>query len=198
MAAREKSSSFDATSGDGRDRQDHCAPIRQTLAGELDGLFRFAAARLGHNNTHMAEDVVQQAVLIAMAHASPPSEADSQRAWLRGIVHNVIRSQRRSLRRGREAINRAAHAGLADYSGSSGPAHSSAPSRQSAVQALYLAVTDLNQAEQDLFYAFYRAGRSHACIAAELGTTCKGVEARLYRLRSRLRSALERSGEPLS
>ena len=52
----------------------------------------------------------------------------------------------------------------------------------------------LGRADQDLFYAFYRSGRSHACIATELGTTTKSVESRLYRLRTRLRAALERRG----
>jgi DNA-directed RNA polymerase specialized sigma24 family protein len=53
-----------------------------------------------------------------------------------------------------------------------------------------------DQNDQDLFYAFYREGRSHAALAAELGTTPKGVEARLYRMRSKLRSAVQETGEP--
>ncbi len=198
MAAREESSTSDVRSGHDPDDRDCCAPIRQTIAGELDGLYRFAMARLRHN-AHMAEDAVQQALLIAMAHPSPPSEVQAQHAWLRGIVHNVIRRQVRSLRRGRQAIHRAP---FERHDGGRSDADAAAPhaedGRNRMVQALYLAVTDLNQAEQDLFYAFYRAGRSHACIAAELGTTSKGVEARLYRLRSRLRTALERCGERLS
>ncbi len=88
----------EAPSGTDPDRADHCAPIRQTLAGEVGGLYRFAMARLGHK-AHMAEDVVQQALLIAIAHASPPPEVQRQRAWLLGIVlrqlHGIGRLQRR-------------------------------------------------------------------------------------------------------
>jgi RNA polymerase sigma-70 factor (ECF subfamily) len=152
-------------------------------------------ARL-NRNTELAEDVVQQSLLIAMAHASPPSEVQAQRAWLRGIAQNVIRSQLRSMRRGHAAVQKAAFEQIgtqtrsAEFSVKQVDEH-----RAQLVRALYLAVTELSQAEQDLFYAFYRTGRSHARIAAELGTTAKGVETRLYRLRSRLRSALVHSGE---
>ena len=107
MAPREDPSSFDAPADSDHAQREACAPIRQTLAKELDALFRFAMARLNHN-TQLAEDVVQQALLIAMAHASPPSEVQAQRAWLRGIAHNVIRSQMRSMRRGRAAVQKAA------------------------------------------------------------------------------------------
>ncbi|MCA9289897.1 MAG: sigma-70 family RNA polymerase sigma factor [Phycisphaerales bacterium] len=189
MTAHEDSASIDASSGIGPDRVVACAPIRQTVAGELDGLYRFALARLGHR-THLAEDVVQQALLIAIAHAAPPADADRQRAWLRGVVQNVIRRELRSLRRGRDAIHRAPFARDAPPRDASVGAPAIDEGRARRVQALYLAVTELDQADQDLFYAFYRAGRSQACIAVELGTTPKGVETRLYRLRSRLRAAM--------
>jgi RNA polymerase sigma-70 factor (ECF subfamily) len=198
MTARKEPRLFDAPPDDEADGADDRAPIRQTAAGELDGLFRFAAARLG-NNTHLAADMVQQALLVAMTHSSPPSRARDQRAWLRGIVHNVIRSQMRSVRRGREAMNRVSiEQQVAQGNSGSGGRSPIDQNRARVVRAVYEAVTELDQAEQDLFFAFYRAGRSHACIAAELGTTCKGVETRLYRLRSRLRKVLERCGERLS
>lgn len=195
MAEREDPSSHEATSGTDPDRADHCAPIRQTLAGELGGLYRFATARLG-NKAHMAEDVVQQALLIALAHASPPPEVQRQRGWVRGIVHNVIRREMRSLRRGREALQRTTFENPGPHpDGVASSAHEADESRARTVRALYLAVTELDQADQDLFYSFYRSGQSHASIAADLGTTTKGVETRLYRMRSRLRTALERCRE---
>lgn len=165
------------------------APIRQTATDELDGLYRFAMVRLGFR-AHLAEDVVQQALVIAMGHRRPPPDAMRQRAWLRGIVHNVIRRELRSRRRGRQALERAA----AEAS-ETRPAADEGGDRARLVQALALAVTELDRADQDLFYAFYRAGRSQAAIAADLGTTPKGVETRLYRLRARLRAAMSRSGE---
>jgi RNA polymerase sigma-70 factor (ECF subfamily) len=198
MTEHKEPRSFDALPDDEADRAGDRAPIRQTAAGELEGLFRFAAAQLGHN-AHMAADVVQQALLVAMAHSSPPSRAHDQRAWLRGIVHNVIRSQMRSARRGREAMNKACiEYQVAQGKGGNDDGLPIDQNRARVVRAVYEAVMELDQAEQDLFFAFYRAGRSHACIAAELGTTSKGVETRLYRLRSRLRRVLERCGERLS
>jgi len=127
-----------------------------------------------------------------MAHGSPPSEAVRQRAWLRGIVRNVVRREMRSRRRGRAALERARVAQRgAPSSGAADGGQGADESRARLVRELYLAVTDLDQADQDLFYDFYRAGRSQARIADALGTTTKGVEARLYRLRSRLRAAME-------
>ncbi len=170
---------------------DRCAPVRATAAEELEGLFRFAVARLGGGSGGQggaAEDVVQQAVLIALSHASPPPEAERQRAWLRGIVRNVIRHRARSGRRGREAALRLSR-GMDEAAGASPSAQDG--ERAGRVRALFLAVTELSSADQELFYAVYRAGRSHASVAEELGTTVKGVEARLYRMRGRLRRALE-------
>lgn len=167
-----------------------CAPIRETAAGELDALYRFAVARLG-GKAHMAQDVVQQALLIALAHRAPPDEASQQRAWLRGVIRNVIRREFRSRRRARHALDR--HAAR-QPDPSIHPA-SASDDRARAVTRLFLAVTELDQADQDLFYAFYKARRSHAAIASDLGTTSKGVEARLYRMRSRLRAAMESSPE---
>ncbi|MEZ6243185.1 MAG: sigma-70 family RNA polymerase sigma factor [Phycisphaerales bacterium] len=175
-----------------------CAPIRETAGQELDGLYRFAVARLG-GKSHMAEDVVQQALLIAMAHASPPSEAERQRAWLRGVVQNVIRRQLRTRRRGRAAMLRlSSEREDGGRGGEEVDGREEGGERARLVRALFLAVTELSRADQDLFYAVYRAGRSHACVAEELGTTPKGVEARLYRMRSRLRKAMESSIEGAS
>lgn len=137
----------------------------------------------------MASDVVQHALTIALAHVSPPDSPHTQRAWLRGIVRNVIRRQFRSLRRTRAAMEGVAS--TRDRAVLPDPPHEQTDARdrrRGIVHALFLAVADLDTADQDLFYAFYRSDRSHASIAAELGTTVKAVEARLYRLRARLRA----------
>ncbi len=175
-----------------------CARIEDTAAAELEGLFRYAIARLGRK-THLAEDVVQQALVIAMTHDAPPIESPRQRAWLRGIVHNVIRREMRTKRRGREAIERMVHAVPPSESAKDDGASAdhTEDARMKRTQALFLAITSLSRADQDLFYAFYRAGQSQASIADELGTTTKGVEARLYRMRSRLRSVLSPTMEEL-
>jgi RNA polymerase sigma factor (sigma-70 family) len=152
-------------------------------------------ARLGGDG-HAAEDVLQQALVIALGHGSPPTEADEQRAWLRGVVHNAIRRHVRSSHRGRDAVQRAAfeRRGAQMILENPGTACDGG-SRDRIVRAVYWAVTALDHEDQDLFYAFYRCGLSHASIADRLGTTVKGIEARLYRLRARLRTALEQCGE---
>lgn len=164
-----------------------CAPIRQTAAEEIDGLYRFAVSRLGPR-AHLAQDVVQQALWIALEHASPPQPRDTQCAWLRGVVKNVIRRELRSQHRRHAALERAAARTQRTPDPSTADDCATDDTRDRLIKQLFRAVAELNTADQDLFYAFYRAGRSHASIAAELGTTVKAVEARLYRLRARLRT----------
>ena len=174
--------------GGGPDPGPRCAPIRETAAEELEGLYRFAVARLG-GKSQMAGDVVQQALTTALGHAAPPGAADAQRAWLRGIVRNVIRRELRSGFRGRAALKRAAAREPAHpVADPVEPRSFASAERERLIHALFLAVTALDTTDQDLFYAFYRSGRSHADLAEDLGISVKAVEARLYRLRARLRS----------
>lgn len=167
------------------DRADGTASLRETAAGELDGLFRFAISQVD-GDWHRARDVVQQAVRVALAHARAPSDASSQRAWLRGIVRNVARRERRSRWRLHGALRRLS----TERERPALLVESPDADRAARVRAVFGAVAQLDTAEQSLFYAFYRAGRSHASIAEELGTTHKSVEARLYRLRHRLRTLI--------
>ena len=59
-----------------------------------------------------------------------------------------------------------------------------------AMAALRRAVEGLSTGERALFYRKYYYLQSTAQIAAELGTTERAVEGRLYRLRRRLRDAM--------
>ena len=59
--------------------------------------------------------------------------------------------------------------------------------RRERQQRLYAAVGQLQGEERQLFFRKYYYGQSTAQIAGELGLTERGVEGRLYRLRSKLR-----------
>ena len=54
-------------------------------------------------------------------------------------------------------------------------------------QRLYAAVAQLQGEERQIFFRKYYYGQSTAQIAGEMGLTERGVEGRLYRLRSKLR-----------
>ena len=51
-------------------------------------------------------------------------------------------------------------------------------------------IAELSANDQWLLYEFYKRGLTRSEIAASLQSSVKGVEARLYRMRSRLRVAL--------
>ena len=61
--------------------------------------------------------------------------------------------------------------------------------------ALQRAIASLSGAEANLFYRKYYYMQSTAQIAAELGTTERGVEGRLHRLRKKLRRKLGGEGD---
>ena len=63
--------------------------------------------------------------------------------------------------------------------------------RKEVSELLLLAVTALPAADQELVFAFYFEERSRSAIANATGTTVKGIEARLYRVRNRLRDLLK-------
>ncbi len=184
----------DCPPAEGPDNGDARAPIARTASEELDALYRFASARVG-GDSHMALDAVQQAIRIALDHAAPPERPSIQRAWLRGIVRNLVRREVRQRSRGRRAIQ--GLASVRPHQVPPGHNNDDAGERLTLVRTLFLALTELDQSDQELFYAFYRAGRSHAAIAVDLGTSAKSVESRLYRMRARLRAALSQmEGEP--
>ena len=59
--------------------------------------------------------------------------------------------------------------------------------RRERQQRLYAAVAQLQGEERQIFFRKYYYGQSAAQIAGEMGLTERGVEGRLYRLRSKLR-----------
>ena len=67
-----------------------------------------------------------------------------------------------------------------------------------AATQLMLAITALASGDQQLVFDAYFNGRAREQIAGEMGLTVKAVEARLYRIRRRLRAKLrgEERNEP--
>lgn len=162
--------------------------LRHLLSRGLGALYRFIYCRVG-SNQQVAEDLLQQTAFIALQHARTPQTADEQEAWLRGIARNLIRRHWRLTKRAANCADPAV-AGELLRRVSEATAPEEAATRQEAIDQLSLAVSTLTADEQRLLYDFYRNGRTRAEIAEELGVTAKSVEARLYRVRARLRALL--------
>ncbi len=165
-----------------------------------DGLYRFILYRAG-SDRDAADDLLQQTCFEAARHGRPPLDEAECEAWLRGIARNLIRRHWRKRKRqgGAVSIEDAALAGALADDLESRPLPGDALVKEESVAQLLLAVTSLSAADQGLVFAYYFDGRCQAGIAGDLGVTEKSVEARLYRVRGRLRKALrsvERSGGP--
>ena len=165
-----------------------------------DALYRFIQVRVqGSRDT--ADDLLQQTCYEAARHRRPPVDPGECEAWLRGIARNLIRRHWRRAKRqaGLVPLEDPAVAGQLADDLESRPLPDDALIKDESVAQLLLAVTSLPAADQSLIAAYYFEGRSQAEIARTVELTEKSIETRLYRVRGRLRAALqkmERPGEP--
>lgn len=171
--------------------------LRRVFAKAGDGLFRFLSVRTG--DAHAAEDLLQQVCFVAAGRSELPEPDEALEAFLFGIARNVLRRHWRDRAR---AVTRV----------ELGSAETQAVGRSLEEEALpedrlksgelrtavLSAITALPSAEQELIFAFYFDGRSQSEIANETGTSVRSIEAKLYRVRQRLRNLLsgeERDGD---
>ena len=170
------------------DRKDQ---LRRVFESTADGLYRFILFRVG-GNRDWADDLLQQVCHEAAKSRRVPIDDAECEAWLRGVAKNLIRKHWRKIKRNRESCT------LEDATLSrqlvedmeSRPHPPDVLASAETNQQLMLAVTKLRTVDQRLVFAFYFEGRSHADIAQASRTTTKSFEARLDRVRSRLRLML--------
>lgn len=105
--------------------------------------------------------------------------------WLTAVCRNAaydrLRALERRARRGGE---------LSPDTPDPAPGPEEEVLRRERAQALERALNTLSQADRRLFYRKYYYLQSTARIAAELGTTQRAVEGRLYRIRKKLQKQL--------
>ena len=117
-----------------------------------------------------------------MRYIIAPIVRGSWTAWLTALTRNTALNRARKKSCGSEEL--------------SGDLPSAEPTpeerllQQERRQALERALTALPQRDRLLFYRKYYYRQSTAQIAAELGTTERAVEGRLYRIKKALRKAL--------
>ncbi len=168
--------------------------LRRIFSRTADGLYRYILVRVG-GNRHVADDLLQQSCCIAAGHHRVPIDEAACEAWLRGVAKNLIKQQWRYRQRRSRWLNvddLPQGAKLAE-SLEMQPLPADCLTDDAVRHEMMLAITALPQTDQQLVFNFYFDGRLQQDLADELGVTAKAVEARLYRIRNRLRALLEHS-----
>ena len=111
--------------------------------------------------------------------------------WLTAIARNAALNRARA-EQGRRAGD------LPEDEADPGPTPEEQVLRKERQKALLAALDSLKKSERALFFRKYYYRQSTAQIAAELGTTERAVEGKLYRIKQKLRDLLEggKNGRP--
>lgn len=155
-----------------------------------DAVYRFILYRVGRDRT-VADELLQDCCHEAVRHKNPPTDPDRFGAWMVGIARNLIRRHwrlRRRDQRNQPLDDPATGVRLLEMLESNEVDPAAATTE--ATEALMLAVTALAPSEQRLVGGVYFEGRSLEQLADEQRTTAKAIEARLYRIRAKLRKLL--------
>ncbi len=171
---------------------DRAARLRRVFDACCDGLYRYILVRVG-GDRHAADDLLQQTCCTAVAHRARPEDGEACEAWLVGIARNLVRKHWRDRKRtnGQVPVESAGVSRWLADDMDRYPLPAEVLARKEVSDLLLLAVTALPAADQELVFAFYFEERSRSAIAEATGTTVKGIEARLYRVRNRLRDLLK-------
>lgn len=143
-----------------------------------------ALARLLLGDEHLAEDVVQDAWIVALQQ--PPRSVADPRRWLRAVVRRTAGDHRRTRRRRAELLKALP---LAD--GDLGDPAADAEA-QHARELVLRAVATLREPYKRVIELRFLEDRSIEAIAAELGRPAPTVRSQISRGVAELRAALER------
>lgn len=138
---------------------------------------------------HYREDCLSEAAMRVWDRVGQfdPSRG-SFNAWLTAVVRNTARNYQRAIQSHQSTQD------LDENTPSPQPTPEELLLRQERQAAVNRALARLSSEEQALFYRKYYYLQPTAQIAAELGTTERAVEGRLYRLKKRLRKLLGGEG----
>ena len=161
------------------------------------------ARALGYSATGdpaAAEDVAQEAFLVAWRRLASLNDPERFGPWLAGIVRNVARGSRRHLRRHAPGSRQGGGISVECLRGLA--AEQPSPLDQVAAREdlarAWQALATLPPRYRDTLILYCRLGRSCARVAASLGLSQETVRQRLSRARSKLRRSLDHAETPAS
>jgi RNA polymerase sigma-70 factor, ECF subfamily len=155
----------------------------------VQAVFAFCARRTG--DLALAEDLTSVVFLEAWRRrGSVRLDGRSALPWLLGTAHNVVRNQRRSLRRHRAALLRLSSSGVSPSGEDETIARLDA---QQTLTAALEAVGRLPQEQQDAVNLVLWSGLSYEEAALALGVPVGTVRSRIARARATLSASLTTS-----
>lgn len=168
-------------------------PIAAWVARQSRGAWRYLCF-LGGERTFL-EDILQDALLAAVAKGIHQKPDRMAAAWLRGTMHNLFLMglrQRRTQPALRELTDEASvAAAFAEYAGHSDTGDELIVAMRACIERL----APRARAAVDLFY---RDAQRRDVIASELGITVEGVKTMLRRTKGELRLCVENKMEAQS
>lgn len=188
---------------------DRDLPLLAHFRATLPELYAFAARRTGGERT-LAEDVVQETWLRAVAAWRKSGLPREPLAWLKTTArHLLLNHYRTQQRRPSIAVEPSALAELiaapaSELAESAAPADSTLAddpltaafrSASGAAAAVQWGLARLAPDEAQLLEAFHLEGDSTRALAGRLGLSERAIEGRLHRARAKLRRELAALGE---
>ncbi|MEM9382693.1 MAG: RNA polymerase sigma factor, partial [Planctomycetota bacterium] len=146
---------------------------------------------------HAADDLVQEAWLVALRRGGPAgADRPDQERWLSAVLRNLARDRRRGeVRRRTRERETAQAAGAATESGGAEGDGAVLIERLEAHRRVVEAVRDLDEPYRTAVLMRYFEGVGPARIARRLGVPVRTVHSRLHRGLSKLRERLSRDIE---
>ena len=173
-------------------KMDWARQFRQDGRGAMEGLLEHYGPMMAYvvggilSDPHEAEECLAQIrAKLWEKGASFDGERAGLATWLTAVCRNAAYDRLRALER------QSRHSGeLSPDAPDPAPGPEEELLRREWAQALEKALGTLSQADRRLFYRKYYYLQSTARMAAELGTTERAVEGKLYRIRKKLQKQL--------
>jgi len=163
------------------------AALEALFALHQDDVYRFAR-RLTWPDADAAEDVSQEAMLVALEKLGTFRGQSSFRTWLLGVVVNISRNRQRSERRRHAREAASAH----DVDGIAGQADASAQTEELG-RIIEVAFSRLPAGQQEALHLREISGLTYDEIAVALGISINAVKNRIHNGRRTMQGLISES-----
>jgi RNA polymerase sigma-70 factor (ECF subfamily) len=157
-------------------------PVEEPLLANLQTFVAFARSRVG--DAHLAEDVVQESLVKALASAKKPTEEEETMAWFYRILRRSIIDLYR-----RRSVNKAALERL-EHELDSPP---DAEEERAVCGCIKALIPTLKPDYAELIRRLDLGGETPEQVGVALGMTANNLRVRHHRARQQLRERLEQT-----